>query len=57
MTRNGTLGRMAAHAGEQHDAADEDDDQGEDGGDLLAPATGIVWHGIYLNRFRFGSSP
>jgi hypothetical protein len=48
---------MAADAGEQHDTADEDDDQGEDGGDLPAPATGIAWHGPHLTRFLFGRSP
>jgi hypothetical protein len=57
MTRNGALGWMAADAGEQHDTADEDDDQGEDGGDLPAPATGIAWHGLHLTRFLFGRSP
>jgi hypothetical protein len=44
MTRSGTLDRMAADAGEQHDAAREDDDQGEDGGDLPAPGAGSAWH-------------
>src|SRR5260370_33407608 len=48
---------MAADAGEQHDTADEDDDQDEDGGDLPAPATGIAWHGLHLTRFLFGRSP
>src|SRR5438309_3122522 len=47
---------MAAYAGEQHDTADEDNDQGEDGGDLPAPARGIAWHGLHLTRFLFGRS-
>jgi hypothetical protein len=45
---------MAADAGEQHDPADQDDDQGKDGGDLPAPPTGIAWHGLHLTRFPFG---
>jgi hypothetical protein len=35
---------MAADAGEQHDAAREDDDQGKDGGDLPTPGAGSAWH-------------
>jgi len=47
---------MTADAREQHDTDDEKEDQGEDGGDFPAPATGSGWHGVYLNRFPFGSS-
>jgi hypothetical protein len=35
---------MAGDAGEQHDAASEEEDHGEDGDDLPAPAAGSAWH-------------